>query len=108
MTLNRDLDEVRQEQATWTSEKILQAMEIAGAQALRWDKTQVCLSLTLFSNYAIQLGTCFPEHLTCGGMGQRAGEIMESTRPNFCPQEIHRLAGETDSWWTQPDGPRQI
>ena len=36
MTLSRDLDEVRQKEATWTSENILWAMETAGAKALRW------------------------------------------------------------------------
>ena len=61
MTLNRDLDEVRQEQATWASGKILQAMEMAGAQALRWDKTQVYLSLTLsFPTMLFNSGHAFP------------------------------------------------
>lgn len=104
MILRRDLDEVKKEQATCTLRKILQTVETSGAKALRWDWN----SNLLFNDYTIQLSVCFPEHLICGGMGQRADEVMELTRPNLCPHEVHRLVEETDSWWKQPVGPKWI
>lgn len=108
MTLSRDLDEVRQKEATWTLENILWAMETASAKALRWawnSEPPMLHSFPMMPFHSFVLSQAPNMWVAWIREQRRSWSLLDTVS---AIRGFTDWAGAAESWWTQPYGPRQI